>query len=501
MGAAPPAVQGAQCSLDSLDEVLEQLQGLEWPGAGALDALLGAQRGVEASHSALGPQKGEFLASPAGAELLLRLQSLRQRADAHAAAQVLLAQEQPGCLPLLPAAWARPAALLRIGSSKAAGIGRGIGGGSKARKARGKKGGGAAAAASDSSAALAAEVEAAAAAAARYQAAVRDHVIATAAPRPTAAQRRLLSLQEAEWAAADRAMVHLAMARGRFGAAFPEAAFAAAADGDAAAADALRVNLAFAEELAAFWDRFEAAHASGVLSDGWWGTPIGRLWLARGREYRLLVEPLDCLAHYWTGQSGDYADDSTDGAGHPNGARPRRYPLLQSLEERLLPGPVEGSLCKAALLRVCGGDVWALPGMPARPSPRGSHEREPEAPTTPPRPAPRPAADAAPAPPPPAAQQLEPDVRPAPWPMPPRVSTLVPRREGRRPKAWRRDDAPPDTEGDRDQGEPADEPAQRGPARAAPERRRGRGRGRAAARTAAVAAVALAVVKLVAARR
>jgi hypothetical protein len=181
-----------------------------------------------------------------------------------------------------------------------------------------------------------------------------------------------------------------------------------------------------AQELAAFWAAFERAHAEGTLPEAWWAAPLGRRWLARGRDYRLLTEPLDILLHYWGqpacrgepwsgrgpgsgsaakaaaaggaeacgeeaaeeggawGQGVDhYADDPSDGLRHPNGARPSRYALLQRFEAAAAAAaaatagatkapswpPPEDSLAKAALLLAAGGDVWLLPGMPARPAP------------------------------------------------------------------------------------------------------------------------------------
>lgn len=118
--------------------------------------------------------------------------------------------------------------------------------------------------------------------------------------------------------------------RDEWGDRYPEAAFLPPLKGDEATRE--RVWTAM-RELWGFWKRVKTAYEEGVLDDKF----FSRHWAGRGREYRLLVEPVDIANYYRKNkhlESGHYADGVGEDELTDNDRRPGRYILLQRQEAR-----------------------------------------------------------------------------------------------------------------------------------------------------------------------
>lgn len=90
-------------------------------------------------------------------------------------------------------------------------------------------------------------------------------------------------------------------------------------------------------------------------------------WAGRGREYRLLVEPVDIANYYYMGhhlRSGHYIDGIDIELRDDNSRRPGRYLLLQQQEQRVFGSrhpeyKAESSLGVARLLKErVGSMTW-----------------------------------------------------------------------------------------------------------------------------------------------
>jgi hypothetical protein len=83
-----------------------------------------------------------------------------------------------------------------------------------------------------------------------------------------------------------------------------------------------------------FWDRVKQLCKDGLLDDSFFD---GR-WAERGKQYRLLVEPVDIANFYFRGLQNDrghYIDGIALELSDENHQRPGRYTLLQQQEQRV----------------------------------------------------------------------------------------------------------------------------------------------------------------------